>query len=394
MKLTIPVLSILAVAAFSASCNEAAVPGERAAAAPLQVTTATATVTSVTERLEAGGIVAAHESAVVSSRIVAPVLEVRVKAGDSIRRGDVLVRLDARDLANHSRQARAGVDAAEQSLVQARAARAAAEADHGAAVAWHTRIISLHGKNSATAQERDDAEARLAGAAARLAGAEAAITAAEANITGARASAGVATTTESFTVLRAPFDGVVTERLTDPGNLATPGVPLLRIDSTGDRRVEATVDEARAAFIDPGDRVEVLLEGGGSAPRTLIGTVTEIARAIAADQRTFVVKVALPPGEQPRTGTFARVRLEGPSREAVTVPASAIRRHGQITSVFVVAEGIARVRLIQAGATTDDTVEVLAGLDAGEVVVTAPPPQLADAHPVTTGAAASTGDRQ
>jgi hypothetical protein len=106
------------------------------------------------------------------------------------------------------------------------------------------------------------------------------------------------------------------------------------------------------------------------------------------------VKVLLPRGEPLRTGTFARIRFNGPSRQALAIPVNAVRRHGQITSVFVVEDGVARVRMLQLGTANEDTVEVLAGLDAGEVVVTSPPPQLADAHAVTTsGAAPSKGDR-
>ena len=180
---------------------------------------------------------------------------VRVKAGDRVRAGDVLVTLDARDVTEHARQARASAVAAEKALTQARAEQSAAEAEHRLAAAWHKRIAALHARNSATDQERDEAEARLSAAAARLAGAQAGIEGADAHLASARAAVGVATATESFTTLRAPFDGLVTERLTDPGNLASPGIPLLRIESGGARQVVVRVDEARAAYVQPGDRV-------------------------------------------------------------------------------------------------------------------------------------------
>ena len=362
-------------------------PGPAGTAPPpaIDVRVTPAVRADLAERLEAGGVVAASESAVVSSRTTAPILAVHVRAGDSVRAGDVLVTLDARDVAAQARQAVAAAAAAEQGVTQARSEQAAAAADHTLAAAWHARMTALHARNSATAQERDDAEARLAGAAARAAGAQAAIDQAGARLASLRAAADAAAIAESFTIVRAPFSGLVTERFTDPGNLATPGTPLLRLDAGGRRRVEVQVDEARAGYVRPGDTVAVLLEAAGGA--AVSGTVTEVARALAAGQRAFTVKVALPADATPRTGTFARVQFRGDARSAIVVPLAALRRHGQVTSVFVVQDGVARIRLVRAGATDQGRVEVAAGLDAGEMVVV-PPPALVDGQPVTV---ASTG---
>jgi RND family efflux transporter MFP subunit len=348
------------------------------------VTAVPAALVETADRLEAGGVVAAHESALVSSRIVAPILAVRVRAGD------VVVTLDARDVVERTRQARAAALAAEKALAQARTELGAAQVEHRLAAAWQKRIAALHARNSATDQERDEAEARLATAAARVAGAETGIEAADATLASTRAAVDVAATTESFATLRAPFDGLVTERLTDPGNLAAPGTSLLRIESDAPRVVSVRVDEARAAYVRPGDRVEVVidaLDDRAASDAALEGVVTEVARAVGADQRAFTVKVALPQTVSARTGTFARVLFRGAPRRALLVPATAIRRHGQVTSVFVVQDGIARMRVVQAGLATSTAVEVLAGVDAGELIVTSPPPGLVDGSPVTVSEA-------
>jgi RND family efflux transporter MFP subunit len=347
---------------------------------PIAVTLAAAVAVETAERLEAGGVVAAQESAAVSSRIVATIATVGVKAGDRVRAGDVLIRLDARDVAEQAGLARAGVSVAEKALVQARPAQSAAEAELRLATAWHTRIAALHARNSATDQERDEAEARLSAATARLAGARAAIEEADAHLAAMRAALGVATAAESFAVLRSPFDGVVTERLTDPGNLASPGIPLLRVESGGVRQVVVRMDEARAVYIHPGDRVNVVAAAlehtdGGTGVE---GVVTEVARAVGADERAFIVKVTLPPTVTARTGSFARVVFRGAPRRTLLVPAAAVRRHGQVSSVFVVEDGVARLRLIQVGATSSRDAEVLAGLDAGESIVVSPLERLAD----------------
>jgi RND family efflux transporter MFP subunit len=364
---------------------------EATAQAPIAVTVFRVTAVDSTERLEAGGVVAAPESATLSSRTVATIASVRVKAGDRVRAGDVLATLDARDVTEQTRQAQASALAAEQSLAQARTEQRAAEAEHRLATVWHERIAALHARNSATDQERDEAEARLAAAAARLAGAQASIEAANAHLASSRAAVGVAIATESFSTVRAPFDGLVTERLLDPGNLATPGVPLLRVDSDGARQIVVRVDEARAAYVHPGDRVNVVidaLDGRAVDDVGVEGVVAEVARAVGTDQRAFTVKITVPNTVTARSGSFARVVFRGAPRRALLVPANAIRRHGQISSVFVVQEGTARLRLIQVGESSPQGVEVLAGLDAGESIVTAPLSRLVDGARVTIGGAA------
>jgi RND family efflux transporter MFP subunit len=389
MKGLIGIVAV-ALAAGLVACSGREPAPEAKAQAPIAVVVAPVVAVDTTERLEAGGVVAAQESAAISSRIVATIADVRVKAGDRVRAGDVLVTLDARDVSEHTGQARAGAVAAEKALAQARTEQTAAEAEHRLAAAWHHRIATLHARNSATDQERDEAEARLAAAAARVAGAQAGIEGAEAQLVSAHATVGVATATESFTTLRAPFAGLVSERLTDPGNLAAPGIPLLRIESDGVRQVVVRVDEARAAYVHSGDRVRVLIDafdGDIVEDDGVEGVVTEVSRAVGADQRAFTVKVTVPSTVTARSGSFARVVFRGAPRRALVVPAHGIQRHGQVTSVYVVQDGVARLRLIQVGSTSSSGVEVLAGLDAGEAIVTSPLTRLVDGARVTGGTA-------
>lgn len=383
---TLIVLGLTAGGGFACSGGGSHAPAEPAAD-PMTVTVAPAATIATAERLEAGGTIAALETAALSSRIVATIAGVQVKSGDRVRKGDVLVTLDARDTVEHAQQARASAVAAEKALTQMRNEHRAAEAEHQLAAAWHRRITALHGRNSATDHERDEAQARLAAAGARVASAQATVEFADANLSAARSAAGAATASESYATLRAPFDGQIIERLTDPGNLAAPGVPLLRIESGGSRQAVVRVDEARALYVHAGDLVDVEIDDAGEEQAALQGSVAEVARAIGADQRAFTVKVSLPRSVTARSGTFARVIFRGRPRQAVVVPERAIRRHGQMTSAFVVQDGVARLRLIQAGSSTAAGVEILAGLDAGELVVIAAPPALADGTKVTAGVA-------
>jgi RND family efflux transporter MFP subunit len=388
MNRLLGIIVLAVVTGGLSACGSAEDSAQAKAGQPILVTVAPVAAVDTAERLEAGGVVAARQSAAISSRIVATIGGIRVKAGDRVRAGDVLITLDARDVAEHTGQARASAVAAENAVTQARTGQSAAEAEHRLAAAWQKRIVTLHARNSATDQERDEAEARLSAAAARLAGTQAGIEGATAHLASARAAVGVATATESFTTVRAPFDGLVTERLTDPGNLAAPGVPLLRVDADGARQVVIRVDEARAAYAKTGDRVSVSIDAAAehaADDKGLEGVVTEVGRAVGADQRAFTVKVSLPPTVSARTGTFARVVFRGASRRALLVPADAIQRHGQVLSVYVVRDGVARLRLIRVGTSSSEGVEVLAGLEAGESIVVSPLAGLADGASVTVG---------
>ena len=388
MNRLIGIVALGVVAGSLSACGRGEDPPQARTGEPVPVAVAPVVAIDTAERLEAGGVVAARESASISSRLVATIAGIRVTAGDRIRAGDVLITLDAQDVTEHTGQARAGAVAAEKALTQARSERGAAEAEHRLATAWQKRIETLHARNSATDQERDEAEARLSAAAARLAGTQAGIEGAEAHLAGARAAVGVAAATESFSTVRAPFDGLVTERLTDPGNLAAPGVPLLRVESDGERQVVVRVDEARAAYVHLGDRVTVVIDASAAHAaddKGLEGVVTEVARAVGADQRAFTVKVSLPPTVTARTGSFARVVFRGAPRRALLVPAHAIQRHGQVSSIYVVQDGVARLRLIRVGTSASEGVEVLAGLDAGESIVISPLTRLIDGAHVTVG---------
>ena len=374
------------LAALLAGCGTPRPPDQVTQASPaVRVTLAIASKATIGEPLDAGGTVAARESATLTSRIVAPVVAVRVRAGDRVKAGDVLVVLDDADLAARARQAEASIAAAQQGLAATTTDQSGAAADRRLAAAWQGRVSSLHTRRSATTQELDEADARLAGADARLAGAEARVAGATAQLAAARAASEAATATAGFALIRAPFDGIVTERLLDPGNVASPGSPILRLDSLGPAHVEVRIDEAREQYIRPGDRVEVQLDDAGPAAAPVVSAVIEVARAIGSAERTFTVTVSLPADRAARTGTFARVRFRGPSREALLIPSRAIRRQGQLATAFVVQDGLARLRMLQTGYEGREGVEVLAGLDPGERIVTDPPPDLTDGRRVVEG---------
>jgi RND family efflux transporter MFP subunit len=347
----------------------------------MPVDTATVAVAEIPDTFEAGGIVQARTTATLMARIAAPVREVRAVPGDRVRAGQVLIVLDGRDLAAQARRARAEGASADQDVIAAAAERQAAEAALALARATHARIAGLQSKRSATPQELDDATGALRAAEARAAGAAARAQAAVSGVEGARAASEAADTIEAFSRIAAPFDGVVTEKMVEPGNMAAPGTPLMRVEDTRRFRLEVRVDESRIGEVSAGATVAIALGiGADDAPRVVDGTVAEIGRAVDADVRSFLVKIELPADGVLRSGMFGRARFSTQPRRALTVPAGALVQRGQVMSVFVVENRIARVRLVNVRGT-----EVLAGLSEGDVVIVTPPPALTDGRRVTPG---------
>lgn len=366
-------------------------PAESAAAEELPVAASQVTTRDLPVYFETGGIVRARLTATLASRVMAPVTAIHVVAGDRVRRGQALVDLDAREMRANRDRAVASSAAAEHAIVAADAGVAGAQASLALARATHQRIADLASKKSATTQELDQAVAALAGAEAQVRAAEAQRAGARSGLEAAAAASTAADTGLSYTRLNAPFDGIVSQRLVDPGTMATPGLPVLMLEDTTRFRVETTLDESRAAQVQVGTPVDVAIGGGADEPVWTPARVTEVARVDAASH-AFVLKVDLPDGVNVRSGTFARVRLAGPSRRTLAAPASAIVRRGQLAFVFAVNKGVAHLRAVSTAAPQGAEVEVLAGLTDGEQVVTNPPLALTDGHRVRVSATVPTGE--
>ena len=373
-----PLLFAIPVLAAAAACAPPAHETAPAAQPPRAVRVESARLDREASVLGAGGTVRARTVAVLSSRVVAPVVRVRVKMGDRVKAGQALLDLDGRDLA-------AARDRAEASLAASRNGVAAAEAESQAAragltlsSATHARISSLRQRDSATAGELDDAVAALRTAEARVNGAAARRVEADRAVEAATAAAREASIAASWASIVAPFTGVVSSSPADVGTLAMPGVPLVTIEDPRAFRLEVSVDTARLPSIAVGQRVGVQIEGAGD----LEGTVAEIAREVNPVAHTSLVKIDLPSNEGLRSGMYGRVRLPGQAVEAVSMPVSALRRRGQLTFAYTVDRGVARMRLVRTGTVAGDRVAVLSGLAAGEPVILDPPADLQDGMPV------------
>jgi RND family efflux transporter MFP subunit len=338
------ILRALALAALAAT---ACAKKPETAPAPVERALSTARVEQrdAAAPVEFDGTVVGRSEAVLASRLAAPVVEVLAVPGRSVRAGAVLVRLEAGESDSAAGSARAAVASARSELERAQRNRA--------------RFERLAERGAAAPVELERARQEETAAAAGLASAE--------------ALSSHAQTDRSQSVLVAPFDAIVVEKMVSPGDLAAPGRPLVRLASAHGRRVEASPGEQEASRLSAGDEVE--LELGGER---LKGRVAEIVAAVDPATRRRLVRIDLPPGVEPAIGTFARLILPGPSQPRLLVPGKAIVTRGGLELAWAIGEGGGvSLRYVRTGpAAGDGLVEVRSGLAAGDRVVIDPPADL------------------
>lgn len=368
-------LLILSVALLAACGGDAPKTPTAVEEPPVSVSTAAIEMTAWPSTYEATGTVRARVEAAVASRVMGIVEEVTVNAGDSVRAGQLLVRVDARSLSEEERRAEAAIAEAKSAFPELENAVAAARAQQDLAEVTMRRMRDLFEKKSVSNQEYDEAAARLRVAQANVRMAEARRGQIDARIQQAEAALASARVVKSDAEIRAPFAGVVTSRLVEPGNMANPGAPLLMIEQAGAYRLEANVEESRLPQVRRGHKVAVSLD---ALDREMEGTVTEIQPSVDAAARTFIVKIVLPSAPQLRSGLFGRARFALGTREVLTAPEGALVERGQMRQIFVAQDGRARLRLVTAGARREGRVEILSGASASERAIVPVPAGLTD----------------
>lgn len=361
------------------SCGHEQPPAAAPEAPPLRVRTLTVEATEWPGLYEAVGTVRARTATALSSKVMGYVQEVRVQAGDAVRAGQVLILLDSRDLDAGRRQAEAALNEARSAIAEADNAIAAAKAQLELAQVTFRRMKDLHEKRSVSEQEFDEAAAKVRMAEANHQMALSRRRQLEEKIGQATEALRSAEIMRGYAEIRAPFDGVITEKMVDPGALAAPGTPLLTIERAGAYRLEARLEESMLPQVRAGQEVEVELEALG---RTIQARVSEVVPAVDPSSRAFLVKINLPNLPGFRSGLFARARFRTAPRRVLAIPAEAVVRRGQVQSVFVVEHGRARSRLISTGGQRDSQVEVLTGLAPSETLIVPVPAGLADGRKV------------
>lgn len=350
----IAIASLVLTTALLSSCGKDQPETAEAALEPVSAHLQAAEILREVKPITVYGIVQPSRQSFVSGRVVGPVVEVKVEAGQLVKKDQPLVLIQPQMIEGQVSQAKGA-------LAQAQAALALAEKN------FH-RFERLYEKKAASALELDMARMQYEQAQGAVGQAEGAVE--------------TASTVAGDAVVRAPFDARVVDKLVEVGDLAAPGRPLVRLESRGGGKIWLTVREADIRRVTKGNKLEVRFDTRPDLG-AVEGVVDEIVPAADPATHTFTVKVSLP-GVRATSGISGKAWLPGDVTERLVVDASAIHRRGGLELVVVRdGEGKARTRAVTTGALLEGgRVEVLSGLTEGEQILVDAPGPLADGTPV------------
>ncbi|WP_457573377.1 efflux RND transporter periplasmic adaptor subunit [Desulfolithobacter sp.] len=304
---------------------------------PVEVTVSEVKITKLVDQTEVVGTVEAVQQARIAAKVSGTISEMPIVLGSRVKKGDLLVKIAAEEISARVLQAQAQLEQARRNLEREK------------------KLLAKNASTRETVKSMQDMYAV------------------------ARAAYREARSMLRYTTITAPFTGVVTRKMASVGDLATPGTPLLQLENSDRLQVVAAIPEALVLAIKLGDTLPISIP----APKLeLTGTVAEIAPAADKVTRTSPVKFDIPTAQGLRTGQFARVRLPAGATRTMFVPVSAVVPFGQMDKVFVVDNNIARLRLVRTGMQKGDQLEILAGLEPGDLVVTDNNRHLVDGAPL------------
>jgi len=306
------------------------------AARPVHVETVVRKSIAATE--DVVGTVRPKLSATIEAKLSGRIEHMLVVSGQTVTAGELLAELDAREIQSRYDQAAAAAQQADNDL---------------------KRFATLLEQKILSQSEFETAQAK-----SRM----------------ANAAEAEAKTMLGYTKIVASFDGVITRKLADVGDLALPGKILLQMENPASLRFEADLPEALIGNLKLGDQLPVHI---AAITNEMAGTVAEISPAADANSRTYVVKLDLAGPTGLRSGQFGRVAVPVGEISAIRIPAAAVIQHGQMEMVFVTANGHAQLRLVKTGRRIGNDMEIVSGLNSGEQVVIEGSASLADGQPVT-----------
>lgn len=273
---------------------------------------------------ELPGTVQAKSRASLESKISGRITALPVTLGQRVQANEIVARLDAAEINARREHAQAMLEQSERD--------------------WK-RASTLFEKNAATRVEFEAAQSRYR--------------AAQASESEAKAMLG-------YVAVTAPFDGVITRKWVEVGDLATPGKPLLSLENLSALQLEVDIPQSLVPHLRLNASLAVRVDG---RTMDLMGTLSEIAPNADPSSRTVRTKVDLPREAGLLPGQFARLRLPVGERLSLRVPSSALVRRGPLDVVFIAINQRAEMQLVTVGSSTGDSVEILAGLRPGDSVI-------------------------
>lgn len=304
-------------------------------ATPVRV--AAVQIEHIQNQVELQGNVQAINRSEIAAKISGSILKIPVKLGSKVQKGDVLVELTAGEIDAKLQQAKTQLDQAKRNAERER------------------RLLQ---KNAATPESVKSLDEML-----RI----------------AESAHNEAQAYKEYTKILAPFAGRISKKYVNPGDLATPGKPLLSIEDEQRFQIVLELPETMAARIKVGTTATATIPSAGI---TSTVTVAEISPNTDGNSRTATTKLDIATEPLLQSGQFARISFDEQNARTMTVPAEALVPYGQLMRIFVVTNNIAHLRIVKTGAAYGANQEILSGLTEGDSVVVRGQTSLKDGQPV------------
>ncbi len=335
-------LGLILILAWTQGAFHSKVPGGNTAVSVKSVSgikTVKAETSHTGGEITVSGTVVSRETARVASRVLGYVVELNVEAGDTVKKGQALLKIDSKEMAERETQARAALESARADLVRTRND--------------FERYKILFEKESIAKKDYDDTLARYKMA--------------EAAEQRAAAALEEASTQLSYAVVTSPFDGIISDREVNLGDLASPGKPLLTVYMPGTLELVAPVGEQYSSYLRVGELVTI------SVPSAKVDQSSRIREIIPQrDERTRTITVKAPLSEHAGLGPglYGTLTFKTAPSDVVIVPADAVQVVGQLETVKVLEDGTVKIRHVKTGRKLNDgKIEIISGLNPSEDVV-------------------------
>jgi len=289
------------------------------------------------------GVVKSADEVQIASRFMGYIRKINVHEGETVKKGTTLLLVDPVDVEGAIGQASAGVATAKAVLNDAKR-----DFDRFSNLYSEEAIPEVQFQKYTLAY--DVAKAQY-----------------EAALTGLKTAQGQMLYTE----IKAPVDGQVTAKMTDVGQMAAPGRPLMTLQGSGHLQIEVQVDQSTYLPLKLGQEIKVAIEGSNYEPIYLLGKIERKVGVADPMSHTHLVKIGLGDDSLVVPGTYARVFIPVKEQSAITIPVRALKTRAGIKGVFVIDDdNRAHFRMVRAGERRGEQQIILAGLVAGERVVT------------------------
>jgi RND family efflux transporter MFP subunit len=382
----------LAAAAAAAGCGSESTTVKAAAKPePLVIEVAHVESRPIERYLRVTGSLVADEQAEVSAEAPGRVVATPVERGTRVAQGAVLARISATETSAQLLEAEANAAQIEARLglrpdqpfdpsrvpdvMHAKASLDLAEAEFG-------RIASLLEQKVVSQSEYDQRRSQVDAARQQFQVARNVAEQSYRSLEAARARIALARKAQADTTVRAPFSGVVAERLVSIGDYVTRGARVATVVRIDPMRVELTVPEQAVSLVKIGQPVRVTVDAYPG--ETFVANVRYVSPSLRTDQRALTVEaVAANHDGRLKPGLFASASIQQPvSAPALLVPAAAVETVAGTARVYVVKDGTADERIVTVGETVGDQIEITSGITKGELVAAAPKGHLTDGTPV------------